>query len=223
MPLVTTRLAGTVLAAALLVPAAAACSSSSSSDAHGTAAATTPAAPTADTATATSAAPSAPATTVPVSPKPSSSKATAAAAATGKGTSPARGQTLVDGSTAEVQASGNQNYSARIVNKGSVLATLETHDGDAGLDGNGMFVVLSMDGTVHSWMGGEQQGPGTFTLAGGWRAKVTKVGELHYRAQVLGSDNAVMGALEADRHDAGAVANGIYIVLSAGGVISSHA
>ncbi len=223
MPLVTTRLAGSVLAAALLIPAATACSSSSSSDAHATSAVTTPAAPPAATAPPATAptTPAAPATTPPPAAKPSSPatpKATTAPAATGKG----RSQSLVDGSTAEVQAVGNQNYSAKIVNKGSVLATLETHDTDAGLDGNGMFVVLSMDGTVHSWMGGEHQGPGTFQLAGGWTAKVTKVGELHYRAQVLGNDNAVMGTLEADQHDAGAVANGVYIVLSTGGEISSH-
>ncbi|WP_030062007.1 hypothetical protein [Streptomyces novaecaesareae] len=218
MPLVTTRLAGSVLAAALLIPAATACSSSSSSDAHATSAVTTPAAPPAATAPPATAptTPAAPATTPPPAAKPSSPATPKAT--TGKG----RSQSLVDGSTAEVQAVGNQNYSAKIVNKGSVLATLETHDTDAGLDGNGMFVVLSMDGTVHSWMGGEHQGPGTFQLAGGWTAKVTKVGELHYRAQVLGNDNAVMGTLEADQHDAGAVANGVYIVLSTGGEISSH-
>ncbi len=84
-----------------------------------------------------------------------------------------------------------------------------------------MYVVLTLDGQVHAWMGGEHQGPGTFKLAGGWTAKVTKAGELHYRAQIIGHDG-VVGTLEANQHDTGGVANGVYIVLSAGGVISSH-
>ncbi|MFJ9950779.1 hypothetical protein [Kitasatospora sp. NPDC091207] len=239
-------LAGTVLAAALLVPAATACSSST--DAGGTTAASTPAAqgttapvgpppttpgsPTAPgTAAPGTAAPGAPTgaqgTTAPTAPaaSPSSPRSTAPATApvTGtKGKSPVRTETLVDGSTAEIQDTGNQNYSAKIVNKGDVLATLETHNADAGLDANGMFVVLSVDGHVHSWMGGEHQGPGTFKLVGGWTAKVTKIGELRYRAQILGNENAVYDTLETNQQDVGAVANGSYIVLSAGGVISSH-
>ncbi|AOP45124.1 hypothetical protein SL103_01735 [Streptomyces lydicus] len=58
---------------------------------------------------------------------------------------------------------------------------------DAGLDANDMFVTLTLDGRVHSWMGGGHQGPGTFTLAGGWTAEVTKIGELRYRAQIIGA------------------------------------
>lgn len=85
-----------------------------------------------------------------------------------------------------------------------------------------MFVVLTLDGQVHSWMGGGHQGPGTFKLAGGWTAEVTKIGDLRYRAQVLGNDGAVDATLEANQHDAGLDANGVYIVLSAGGVISAH-
>lgn len=242
-PLTTRRattvrsLAGTVLAAALLVPAATACSSSSAAGGATAAttpagavatapaatapAVTTPAAPTTSAAQGATAPPAAPGATAPAAP-PTSPRATAPATTPAKGKSPVRSQTLVDGSTAEVQAVGNQNYTAKIVNSGAVLATLETHDSDAGLDGNGMFVVLSLDGQVHSWMGGEHQGPGTFKLAGGWTAKVTKVGELHYRAQILGNDNAVNGTLEANQQDAGAVANGVYIVLSAGGEISAH-
>ncbi|WP_030242644.1 hypothetical protein [Streptomyces sp. NRRL S-350] len=247
MSLSTTRrattvrsLAGTVLAAALIVPAATACSSTP--DAPSTTAATTPAAPAATApAAATPSTPAAPATptgatgatgapgaqgtAAPAAP-PASPRPTAAApapATTAKGKPSGRSQPLVDGSTAEVQDLGNQNYRARIVHNGDVLATLETHDGDAGLDANDMFVVLSADGTVHSWMGGGHQGPGTFQLAGGWTAKVTKVGELHYRAQVLGNENAVEGTMDANQQDRGAVANGIYIVLTAGGEISAHA
>ncbi|MFD7827677.1 hypothetical protein [Kitasatospora sp. NPDC059803] len=231
-------LAGSALAAALLVSTATACSSPS--PASGTAApAAAPTAPTAQGTTPPAAAPSAP--TTPDAAAPASTPAappapgTAAPAATPtahhttttppaappKGTSPVRTQKLVDGSTAEIRATGNQNYTAKIVNNGTEYGTLETHDSDAGVDFNDMFIVLSLDGTAHSWMGGGHQGPGTFKLAGGWTAKVTKIGELHYRAQILGNDGAVNGTLEANQQDAGAVANGVYMVLSTGGEISA--
>nr|WSX23765.1 hypothetical protein OG690_30760 [Streptomyces tubercidicus] len=137
--------------------------------------------------------------------------------------SPVRAQTLVDGSTAKIYDLGSQRYRAEIVSDGSVVATMETtgQDADAGLDANGMYVVLTMGGEVHSWMGGEHQGPGTFKLTGGWTAKVTKVGELRYRAQIIGHDG-VAATLETKGHDVGIDANGVYIVLSAGGVISAH-
>ncbi|ATL83013.1 hypothetical protein [Streptomyces malaysiensis] len=139
-----------------------------------------------------------------------------------KAASPSRTETLVDGSTAEIYKLGDLHYRLKIVNDGAVLATLEAKEGDAGLDGNGMFVVLTAGGEVHSWMGGEQRGPGTFKLAGGWTAKVTKLGDLHYRAEILGNEGSVDGTLEADQHDDGLEANGVHIVLSAGGVISAH-
>ncbi|MFF2144357.1 hypothetical protein [Kitasatospora sp. NPDC058190] len=227
-------LAGTVLTAALLVSTATACGSTP--DAPSTAApATTPTA-TATAAAATSApaaTPDAHDTAAP-SATPTAAAATSAPAATpsahhsttpaapGKPASATRSQPLPDGSTAEIQDLGNLHYVAKIMNRGQVLATLETNGTDAGLDANDMFVVLSMDGTVHSWMGGGHQGPGTFKLPGGWTAKVTRTGELHYRAQILGNENEVDGTLEADQHDGGAVANGVYIVLTAGGEISAH-
>ncbi|MFE0379494.1 hypothetical protein ACFW1M_28860 [Streptomyces inhibens] len=141
----------------------------------------------------------------------------------GKTASPVRTQTLVDGSTAKIYDLGSQRYRAEIVSDGSVVATMETtgQDADAGLDANGMYVVLTMGGEVHSWMGGEHQGPGTFKLAGDWKAKVTKVGELRYRAQIIGFEG-VAATLETKGHDVGVDANGVYIVLSAGGVISAH-
>ncbi|MFJ7274396.1 hypothetical protein [Kitasatospora sp. NPDC098663] len=227
-------LAGSALAAALLVSTATACSSPSPANQTAAPAATptTPsaqgttrpaAAPSAPTApdTAAPAAPPAPGTAPPAA-TPTTRHTTTPPAAPPKGTSPVRTQKLVDGSTAEIRATGNQNYVAKIVNNGTEYGTLETHDSDAGVDFNDMFIVLSMDGTAHSWMGGGHQGPGTFKLAGGWTAKVTKIGELHYRAQILGNDGAVNGTLEANQQDAGAVANGVYMVLSTGGQISAN-
>ncbi|QTZ94973.1 hypothetical protein [Streptomyces auratus] len=162
-------------------------------------------------------------------------KADAKAAATGKqsgsahaanggsAASPVRTQRLADGiSKAEIYQLGDQHYRAKIVARGAVLATMETKGHDDGLDANDMFVTLTLDGQVHSWMGGGHQGPGTFKLAGGWTAKVTKVGELRYRAQIIGHDG-VAATLEANQHDVGLDANGISIVLSSGGVISAHA
>ncbi|MFI2259765.1 hypothetical protein OHU45_04280 [Streptomyces tubercidicus] len=141
----------------------------------------------------------------------------------GKAASPVRTQRLADGiSKAEIYKLGDQHYRAKIVARGSVLATLETKGHDDGLDANDMFVTLTLDGQVHSWMGGGHQGPGTFKLAGGWTAKVTKIGELRYRAQIIGHDG-VAATLETNQHDVGLNANGIYIVLSNGGVISAHA
>ncbi|WP_030395611.1 hypothetical protein [Kitasatospora purpeofusca] len=229
-PTTVRTLAGAILTVALIVPVATACGPDS--DASATASGTASAAPVATVPTTAPPAPAGTATTAPptAAPVPTTAVATPtttkpttpSTTPTAKPKSPGRSYPLVDGSTAEVQPVGNQNYTARILSRGSVLATLETKDADAGLDANDMFVVLSVDGTVHSWMGGAHQGPGTFKLAGGWTAKVTKVGELHYRAQILGLDNAVNDTLDADQHDTGAVANGVYIVLTAGGRISAH-
>ncbi|MFF8995182.1 hypothetical protein ACF09H_35695 [Streptomyces sp. NPDC014983] len=150
------------------------------------------------------------------------SSRTGASAGTAKGSSPVRTQTLPDGSKAEIYRLGAQHYRAKIVNRGSVLATLEANGRDAGLDGNDMFIVLTLDGRVHAWLGGGHQGPGTFRLAGGWTAEVTKLGELRYRARIIGHDG-VAATMQANQHDAGLDANGIFIVLSDGGVISAHA
>ncbi|MFD5465066.1 hypothetical protein ACFWIQ_19885 [Kitasatospora sp. NPDC127059] len=226
-------LAGTMLTAALLVPAATACSSSSGSTAATTptatlsaTAATTPttAPPAATTPAPADGSPAAPpsahASSTPAG-RPSPARTTPPASA-GKGAPPAAGQTLPDGSKVEIQKLGDLHYVAKLVHDGQVLGTVEANGHDAGVDANDMFVVLSMDGTVHAWMGGAHQGPGTFKLAGGWTAKVTKVGELHYRADITGNENAVMGTLEADQHDDGLNANGVYIVLGTGGEISAH-
>lgn len=139
-----------------------------------------------------------------------------------KAPSSAGDQTLADGSTAKIDKLGTQHYRLKIINDGAVLATLEANQRDAGLDANGMYVVLTLGGEVHSWMGGEHSGPGTYKLEGGWTAKVTKVGDAHFRADIIGNEGSVDGTLEANQHDAGMVANGVYIVLSAGGVISAH-
>ncbi|MER8086841.1 hypothetical protein ACFVZR_19915 [Streptomyces sp. NPDC058316] len=124
---------------------------------------------------------------------------TTAPAATVKAASPVRTQTLADGSTAGIYELGAQHHLVKIIHRGRVYGTLETNQHDAGLDANDMFVVLTLGGQVHSWMGGGHRGPGTFKLAGGWTAEVTKVGDLRYRAQILGNRGAVYGTLETNQ------------------------
>ncbi|QHC31344.1 hypothetical protein [Streptomyces sp. HF10] len=147
---------------------------------------------------------------------------TAVSAAAAEKPAPQRTQKLPDGSTAEIYELGEQSYRLKIVNRGSVLATLDTDGHDAGLDANDMFVVLTLGGEVHAWMGGGHQGPGTFKVAGGWTVKVTKFGELRYRAQIIGHDGVAATIETKDQHDVGLDANGVYIVLSNGGVLSAH-
>ncbi|MGY1434311.1 hypothetical protein [Streptomyces reniochalinae] len=144
------------------------------------------------------------------------------ASLTSKSASAARTQTLVDGSKAKISKVGAQHYRAQIVSDGAVVATLDADGRDAGMDGNGMFVTLTAGGHISSWMDAGQQGPGTFDLEGGWKAKITKQDEDHYRAQIIG-DDGVMGTMDADGHDAGLDANGVSLVLTPGGLISSHA
>ncbi|WP_020553462.1 hypothetical protein [Streptomyces scabrisporus] len=46
-------------------------------------------------------------------------------------------------------------------------------------------------------------------MAGGWKAKVTKIGELRYRARIIGNEGSVDDALETNQHDVGLDANGV--------------
>ncbi|MGW0883615.1 hypothetical protein [Streptomyces sp. NPDC002671] len=135
-------------------------------------------------------------------------------------TSPVRTEKLVDGSTAKIYKLGAHHYRMEIVNRGSVYARLEANQHDAGVDGNGMFVVLTLDGKVHSWTGGAHQGPGSFRLPDGSTAVVTKVGLGHYRAKIV-YRGEVYAQLEANQHDAGVDGNGMFVVLSMGGQISA--
>ncbi|MFI2189107.1 hypothetical protein [Streptomyces sioyaensis] len=67
----------------------------------------------------------------------------------GRAASPVRTQRLADGiSKAEIYQLGDQHYRAKIVARGSVLATLETNQHDAGLDANGIYIVLSNGGVI---------------------------------------------------------------------------
>lgn len=134
---------------------------------------------------------------------------------------PDRTQKLPDGSTANIYKTGDQAYRAEIVSRGSVLATLTADGKIDGVNANDMSVVLDVDGTVHAWLGGGQQGPGSFKLKGGWKADVTKKSNAHYEAHIHGSVNS--DTIIAKEEDVAAYANGIYILLSSSGVITSQA
>ncbi|MFF9765186.1 hypothetical protein ACF1GT_00880 [Streptomyces sp. NPDC014636] len=58
-------------------------------------------------------------------------------------------------------------------------------------------------------------------LADGSTAEIYALGAQHYRAKIV-HQGQVLGTMEANQHDDGGVANGVYIVLSTAGVISAH-
>ncbi|OIJ89783.1 hypothetical protein [Streptomyces colonosanans] len=144
----------------------------------------------------------------------------ASSAAAAEAAALVRTQKLVDGSTAKIYKLGPQHYRMQIVYRGQVYATLEANKRDTGVNGNGMFVVLTFDGEVHSWIGGGHQGPGAFRLPDGSTAKVTKLGPHHYKAQII-YRGSVYATLEANERDTGVNGNGMFIVLTADGEISA--
>ncbi|WP_254878719.1 hypothetical protein [Streptomyces sp. NA04227] len=160
---------------------------------------------------------------------PAGAKSDAPAAKESSGTSDSAGtdapdstEKLADGSTAEIYKLGDTHYKAKIVNDGDVLGEMETNGEDAAMDANGMFVLLAMDGKIYSWMGNSDTGPGTFVLEGDWQAEVSKIGDGHFRAEISGHDG-VVATLETKNGNAdGVYANGIPIVLTAMGEISSQ-
>ncbi|WP_245238053.1 hypothetical protein [Streptomyces roseochromogenus] len=151
---------------------------------------------------------------------PAAQRAGATATVAPAAASPWRTVKLVDGSTGKIYKLGAHHYRMEIVYRGEVYARLEANQHDAGVDGNGMYVVLTLDGKVHSWTGGTHQGPGSFRLPDGSTAVVTRVGLGHYRAQIV-YRGEVYARLEANQHDAGVDGNGMFVVLSMGGQISA--
>ncbi|WKX71485.1 hypothetical protein [Streptomyces sp. XD-27] len=146
-------------------------------------------------------------------------KAPAPAAARSEIVGSVRTEKLIDGSTAKIYKRGAHHHTLKIVSQGYVVATLDANQRDTGVNANGMFVVFTADGEVRSWTGGEQYGPGTFKLADGSTAKVTKVGAHHARMQIVHRGH-VMATLDANGRDTAVNANGAYIVLTADGTFS---
>ncbi|OLZ70418.1 hypothetical protein AV521_14915 [Streptomyces sp. IMTB 2501] len=133
---------------------------------------------------------------------------------------PVHTEKLVDGSTAEIYKLGAHHYRMEIIDRDAVYARLEANQRDAGVDANDMFVVLTFDGQVHSWIGGGHRGPGGFRLPDDSTAKVTKVGPHHYRARIMDRGH-VVARLEANQRDAGMDGNGLFVVLTFDGEISA--
>ncbi|GHC35243.1 hypothetical protein [Streptomyces cinnamoneus] len=133
-----------------------------------------------------------------------------------------RTQKLADGaSTARITKVGDHHYTLEILYQGHVLAKIEADQHDAGVNANGMFVVLTFDGKAVSWLGGMQHGEGSLPLPDGSTAKVTKVSRGHWTLQIVDRWGDVRATLDADRKDAAVNANGMYIVLTWDGAFSA--
>ncbi|MEV5241854.1 hypothetical protein AB0K89_22510 [Streptomyces cinnamoneus] len=133
-----------------------------------------------------------------------------------------RTQKLADGvSTARITKLGDHHYTLEILYRGHVTAKIEADRRDAGVNANGMFVVLDFDGKAVSWLGGAQRGEGTFPLPDGSTAKVTKVSQGHWTLQIVNHWGDVTATLDADHRNAAVNANAMYIVLEQGGTWSA--
>lgn len=131
-----------------------------------------------------------------------------------------RTEELPDGSTADIYEIDFQTYRAEIVGEDGVLGTLRADDGVVGIELNAMYVVLETDGSLHAWTDAGEQGPGTFTVDGGWEVEVTHHDDTHWEATISGGE--AEDTITANGEDAVAYANGVYIVLTWAGVVSSH-
>ncbi|MBT2523995.1 hypothetical protein J7E91_00755 [Streptomyces sp. ISL-99] len=168
-------------------------------------------------ATAVAAGPAGPSTAV--SARTFTSAAEAAARA--KAATPVRVQKLVDGSTARIFKLGARHYRMDNVSRdGYLVGTLVARNADAGGQHNGMFVVLTADGDVVSWVGREHYGAGSFALPDGSTAKVAKVAAGHFTLKIV-HQGRVMATLVANQRDAAVNANGMYIVLNPDGTHSA--
>ncbi len=135
-------------------------------------------------------------------------------------TLPVRTTPLVDGSTARITELGFKDYKLEIVYQGVVTATLEANQHDAGVDANDMFVVLTFDGQVASWIGGGTEGPGSFPLPDGSTARITELGFKDYKLEIV-YQGVVTATIEANQHDAGVDANDMFVVLTFDGGFSA--
>ncbi|NJQ06395.1 hypothetical protein [Streptomyces lonarensis] len=132
-----------------------------------------------------------------------------------------RTEELPDGSAVDIYEIDFQIYRAEIIGEDGVLGTLRAEGGLDGIELNAMYVVLETDGSLHAWTGAGEQGPGTFTVDGGWEVEVTRHDDTHWEAKISGSSGAE-DTITANGEDAVAHANGIYIVLTWAGVVSSY-
>jgi hypothetical protein len=155
-----------------------------------------------------------------ISAGPAIAAAPAPATARSASTLPVRTTPLVDGSTARITELGFKDYELQIIYRGEVMATLEANQHDAGVDANDMFVVLTFDGEVASWIGGNTLGPGSFPLPDGSTAKITELGFKDYKLEII-YRGEVMATLEANQHDAGVDANDMFVVLTFDGSFSA--
>ncbi|MBH1934811.1 hypothetical protein I5Q34_11065 [Streptomyces sp. AV19] len=128
---------------------------------------------------------------------------------------------LAGGWKGELYKAGARHHRLDIVDGRQVLGSVEANGRDGGLDANGVGIVLTPGGQIDSWTGGWRHGNGTYLLPDGSKAEVTRMKGLHSRMEIT-SGGHVLARLDANGHDAGLDANGMYIVLTADGQFSAH-
>ncbi|KUJ66058.1 hypothetical protein ACZ90_40085 [Streptomyces albus subsp. albus] len=128
---------------------------------------------------------------------------------------------LADGSTGRVRKLAAHHYTLETVSpRGEVTGKLDADGRLAGGNANGMFVVLTADGEVRSWIGGGHRGPGPFPLPDGSTAEVAKVAPHHYALKVS-VDGRVVARVRAVQRDVAANLNGMFLVLTFDGQVSA--
>ncbi|TVL90121.1 hypothetical protein [Streptomyces sp. SAJ15] len=158
---------------------------------------------------------------------PVASVSASAAKGKGKGSLAAATKTvkLADGSTGKITKLGDHHYRMQMFFGPHLAGELDAQGerSDGFQSAKGMWAVLTPDGEVRSWVGGEQYGPGTFKLVDGSTAKISKVGDHHIMKVV--SEGRVVATLE-PKHGAWATGllsgHGMAVVLTADGTFSSH-
>ncbi|MEU2793065.1 hypothetical protein [Streptomyces sp. NPDC007100] len=108
---------------------------------------------------------------------------------------------------------------------GSIEAT-PAEPCDAG-NVNGMIIALSSKGEVASWFAkARPTGPHNETLADGKTvARVTELGDQHYRAVLVGQDGRTLGTMEVDgeaKFRAAVKVGSLWAVLETDGGVTSH-
>ncbi|GAA2936560.1 hypothetical protein GCM10020221_35360 [Streptomyces thioluteus] len=128
---------------------------------------------------------------------------------------------VAGGWKAKLYKLGGHHYRLDIGDGRRVLGDVEANGRDGGLDANGVYIVLTPDGRVTSWVGGAHYGAGTYRLPDGSKAKVTRVKRSHAKMEII-SRGHVVAKMDANGRDAGLDANGMYIVLTFDGTFSAH-
>lgn len=134
------------------------------------------------------------------------------------------------GHTAKVYKTGKRAYQADVLFKEQKIATVTATGKTARADLNGLHIMLTPTGQITSWSDRAAPRPKpqpvnkrvlirTDTLADGSTAKVYRLSVNHHQADIYGS--AKLGTLDADGRAAAGENNGLHVVLSPDGSLTS--